>query len=322
MDELLKKLLEADILTEETKNSLEAAFQSQLSEAIERVEGETSERVRAELTEQWINERDVLIEAVDTKVSQFLSRELDELKEDISRFRDLEAEYAAKLVESKEQMAVVLQTDIEELVEKLNTFLEMRLAQELDELKEDLQEAKKLQFGRELFEGFVNEYRKSFINEDGIESELVEARKALAETKVKLDEAVSKIESSARETKMVKLLQPLQGKTRDIMESILTNVPTAQLEEGYKTFIGRVMKESSDDTKKEITKESTAKETKKVLAEDGSEGNKKEALQGIAVKGDTDVVLEAQHIDSDDNKQQLDESNRAALRKLAGLQPQ
>ncbi len=317
MDELLKKLLEADILTEETKNSLEAAFKSQLSEAIERVETETSERVRVELTEQWIAERDVLIEAVDTKVTQFLTREMQELAEDISRFRDLEAEYAAKLVEAKEQMAVNLQSDMEELVDKLNTFLEMRLTHELTELKEDIQEAKKLQFGRELFEGFVEEYRKNFVNEEGVEAELVETRKRLSDVQRKLDEAATKIESSAREAKMATLLQPLSGKRRDVMESILANVPTTQLEEGYKTFIGRVLKES-DDTKTTATKESKVKEAK-VLAESGSEGNKKEGqVKGKVVTGDTDPVLETQTVDSD--AVTLTESDLTKLKRMAGLQ--
>lgn len=311
MDELLKKLLEADILTEETKASLEQAFKSQLNEAIERVEVETSERVRVELTEKWIQERDVLIEAVDTKVTQFLTRELQELAEDISRFRDLEAEYAAKLVESKEQMAVNLQGDMEQLVDKLNTFLEMRLTKEMDELKEDIQQAKQLQFGRELFEGFVNEYRKNFINEDGIEAELVETRKQLIAVESQLHEAASQIEKSERTAKMAALLQPLSGKRRDVMESILAKVPTTQLEEGYKTFISRVLKES-DETE---TKQSKVKETK-VLAE----GHKKEEPKGRVVSGDAPkTVLESQNVDSDDILT-LTESDVTALKRLAGLQ--
>ena len=46
--------------------------------------------VTAELNEQWIAERDTLIEALDSKVSEFLSEELAELHTDIDSFRDLE----------------------------------------------------------------------------------------------------------------------------------------------------------------------------------------------------------------------------------------
>jgi len=318
MNELLKKLLEADILTEETKADLEQAFQSQLNEAISRVEAETSERVRVDLTEQWIKERDVLIEAVDTKVGQMVDNELKELASDIERFRDLEAEYSQKLVESKQAMTTELQKDMEELVEKLNTFLEIRLTQEIDELKEDLQEAKKLQFGRELFEGFVSEYRKNFVSESGVEAELVEARKELAAAKAKLTEATTQIQTKERETKMAKLLNPLQGKQREVMESILTNVATERLDEGYKTFIGRVIKES--DEKKTETKETTVKEESKVLAETVSEDNKKEAIKGKIKTGDTEKLLQQT---DDSESTQLTESaqaERAHLMKLAGIQ--
>jgi hypothetical protein len=307
MDELLKKLLEANILTEDTKVELEAAFQTQLDEAREVVKAETAETVRAELTEQWITERDQLIEAVETKVNVFLGREISELQEDISRFRDLEAEAAEKLVEAKEEMAVALQSDMTQLVEKLNTFLEMRLTAELDELKDDLQEAKTLQFGREIFEGFVKEYRTSFVNEDGVEAELAESRQRLADTEARLEEAQSKIDKAARDTKLATLLQPLEGKQRDVMESILTNVATADLEEGYKTFIGRVLKES------QVTEsQSTEEKEDKVLAEGETEGQKQEEANLVTVTGDTEQTLEESTVVEAP-------ADYSQLRKLAGL---
>ena len=307
MEELLKKLLEADILNEDTKVELEAAFQAQLTEAVQVAETEASERVRAELTEQWITERDALIEAVDTKVGEYLTKEVEELKEDINRFRDLETEHAEKLVEAKGVMATELQTDMTELVEKLNTFLEIRLTAELDELKEDLQEAKKLQFGKEIFEGFAAEFDKSF----GADEESVQAE--LAETKVQLDDAMTALRESeekatiaARENKLVELLEPLAGKQRDVMEAILKNVPSEQLEEGYKTFIGRVMKE---------TEESLEEKEAPVLAEGDSEDKPEKTIKGIAVTGDTDEILEETVSEND----VVDKPYLAQMRKLAGL---
>jgi hypothetical protein len=309
MEELLKKLLEAEILTEDTKSDLEAAFQAQLAEAVETAEAEASENVRAELTEQWVAERDVLIEAVDTKVNDFLGRELDELKEDIDRFRDLEAEHAEKLVEAKGEMKVQLENDLAELVEKMNTFLEMRLANELEELKEDLTEAKELQFGRELFEGFVQEYRKNFIEEGSVEAELREAHEKLAEVTGLLAEAEDHAAEQARAAKMAELLDSLEGRRREVMESILANVPTDQLDEGYKTFIGRVLNEK--------TEESTPAKEEEVLAESDSEEQVENISEGVVVTGDTEEVLEegtADEAPAVEVNPQLEQ-----LRKLAGI---
>ena len=79
MDELLKKLLEAEVLTEETRAELHGAFQKQLDEAMASARAEATATVTAELNEQWINDREILIEALDSKVTEALTAELAEL---------------------------------------------------------------------------------------------------------------------------------------------------------------------------------------------------------------------------------------------------
>lgn len=278
MNELLKKLLEAEVLSEETKKELEEAFSSQLQEAAEAAKKEAAEQTRVELTEQWITERDALIEAIDVKVEDYLKQEIAELKEDISAFRDLEAEYAERLVESKGLMAEELQGDLAELIEKLDSFLEIRLNAEFEELREDLEETKKLQFGKKVFESFVNEYRKSFVDGDATEAELREAREELEVAESKRKKIEESFNALQRSIKIEKVLKPLAGKQREIMETILNKVPTEGLEEAYKTFIGRVLRESED--------KGSEKEDK-VLAESKSKtADKAKKTAGIMKTGD------------------------------------
>ena len=123
MNELLKKLLENEVLAEDTKAELTAAFESFEAELTETVRAETEATVKAELTEQWVKDREVLVEAIDSKVGEFLDRELGELKEDVSRFRDLEAEYAKKLVEQRAIMAEELKDDMSTLIDQIDQFL-------------------------------------------------------------------------------------------------------------------------------------------------------------------------------------------------------
>src|SRR5271169_688863 len=101
MEELLKKLLAAEVLTEETKQELEAAFKKHLEESVQKAREDATANVTAELNEQWITERETLIEAIDQKVTEVLTAEITELKEDIEGYRDLKADYAEKLVEAK-----------------------------------------------------------------------------------------------------------------------------------------------------------------------------------------------------------------------------
>lgn len=311
MEELLQKLLESEVLTEDTQKELQEAFDAKINEAVEAAKAEAAADVRAELTEQWVNERDALIEAVDAKVGDFLDSELEELKSDIERFRDLEAEAAEKLVEAKALMAEELKGDLAELVEKLDSFLEIRLRAELEELQEDIERVKKDEFGRKIFEAVQAEFQANFADDESLEGTLRETEARLADTAEALEESERKLASMERAQKLDEVLAPLNGRQKEVMEAILKNVDTEQLEEGYKTFIGRVLKETEEDKSE---KEDT------VLAESASEDEEKELLENGKVKtGDDEDVLAENEEQLSETEQHLSEETRARLRRMAGL---
>jgi len=148
MEELLKKLLAAEVLTEDTRVELEGAFKKQLDEAMTAARAEAQAAVTTELNAQWIKDREILIEALDSKVTELLTEELNELRADIERFRDLEAEYAQKIVEAKQALSATMKQDIAQLIEKLDSFLEIRLTAELEELREDIKVVKHNELAR------------------------------------------------------------------------------------------------------------------------------------------------------------------------------
>ena len=304
MDELLQKMLESQILSEDTKKELEDAMAKKINEAVETAKTEAAADVRAELTEQWIAERETLIEAIDVKVEDFLKNEMEELKEDIERFRDLEAEYAEKLVEAKAQMADELKGDMSELVEKIDSFLEIRLADELEELREDIEVVRKNDFGRRVFESVVEEYRKNFINEDSVEAELRETQSRYDDTVEALQETEKELSDLRRKLKLDEVLKPLSGRSKDVMEAVLKNVPTEQLDEAYKTFFSRVMKETAEGKTSE-------KETP-VLAE-GDKGN---AKKSVVVSGDNEELITER---KKEDTGHLSESNSEWLKRMAGI---
>lgn len=323
MEELLQKLLEAEVLSEDTKKELEGAFNSKLEEAVNSAKEDAAADVRTELTEQWIQERDALIEAIDSKVDEFLKGELEELKEDIERFRDLEAEHAEKLVEAKAQMSDELKNDLSELVEKIDAFLEIRLAAEMEELREDIEEQRKNTFGRRVFEAFADEYAAEYADDESLEGTLRETQSRLDDTQTALEEAEKELAKMKRSRKLNEVLSPLSGRPREIMEAILRNVSTDQLEEGYKTFIGRVMRESEETVEEEASEKEDG-----VLAEGASdskkdEGNKKvekklNESDGKVVKGNNEELLKEQE-QAAKEAQKLSEDARVRLQRLAGL---
>lgn len=309
MDEVFKKLLEAEILSPEVKTELETAFQKQLNDAITSAKAEAAADTKAQLTEQFIAERDALVEAIDQKVGDFLDAELAELRDDIERFRDLEAEHAEKLVEAKAEMAVELKSDLKELVEKIDSFLEIRIAAEIEELREDLEVVKKNDFGRRIYEAFENEFMR-YVDVDDKAATVAELEKRLEDTAKQLEESEKKRGKMLRDKKLKEVLAPLSGRSRDVMEAILKNVDTDQLDEAYKTFIGRVIRESeAPSSEKEDT----------VLAEAASKKPVKKAIAESAIvkTGDTEVVTESDQ--SGKAKNAEDEARIARLQRIAGI---
>lgn len=261
--EILKNLLESDLLSEEAKKEITAKFTSAVESFLAEERSKLEVEIRTALTEEFVKAREELAEAVNTKVDELLAKEFDELKEDINKFRDLEVEFAEKLVEEKEALAQTLGEQLDQLVDKLDAFLEVRLDEEMTELKEDISDVKKLEFGRKIFEAVEAEFKKFR------KSELTEAEQEFAEMQDRLEDAqrrLSEIESErlaeARSSKMEELLSPLSGNAREQMKIILSNVPTEKLEESYKIYIGRILKESVE-LKKE---DKVIVETKKIDA--------------------------------------------------------
>ena len=249
MDEILQKVLSSELLSEDAKAEISSQWATAVDQYKNTVKEEVTLEVRSELAEQWATERDALIENVDQFVTKKLEEELVELKADVERFRDLEAEYAEKIVEEKHAMADQLAEELDSLIDKIDSFFEFRLAEEFTELKEDLEIVKQNQFGRKIFEAFATEFNLSHIDEDSIQSKLQAAVAKLEDA----NKAIATLEGAnakmVRESKLEKILAPLAGKKREQMAFVLQNIETSRLEEAYNHFIGRVLKEEAQPSK-------------------------------------------------------------------------
>jgi len=258
MDEILKKLLESELLSEESKAEISQQWTASVDQFKTQVREEVSNEVRLQLSEQWLTEREELVSKVDAFVAEALSKEISELKGDIERFRDLEAEHAEKLVEEKHKLAAEVAAELDQLVDKIDTFFEMRLSAEMEELKEDLEVVKQNEFGRRMFEAFASEYAKSYVDEGSIQSKLSVTEQKLSDAEKRLGEREDQLNKMVREAKMDAILAPLTGKKREQMAMVLRNVDTDRLEESYKFFIGRILKEDAAQAAAALTEGTAA----------------------------------------------------------------
>lgn len=303
-EELLKKLLETEVLSEETKAQLQEAFANQMATMIAETKAATEEAVRMDLAEQWLSTRETLIEAVDTKVTELLEAEIAELHSDIAAFKDQEVEYAEKLVEAKNAMAEQVQADMGQLIEKLDSFLEQRIAEEYAELKQDIAEAKKNDFGRRVMEAFMGEFQAKFVDENEVNAKLEEAQAELQAVTAKLNEASVSRAKLERSLKLENLLKPLNGNHRQLMETILSTYTTNDLDKAYTKFIGRVLKEGAT---------ATPGQEDKVLAE----GKDAPATDVATAVKTGDVITESQNVETAEHA--LSSADKQRLQRLAGI---
>ena len=311
--ELFDKLLQTDLLTEETKVQLTQALEETIATKVEEARQETKEQVTVELTEQFVAAKEQLIEAIDTKVEEHLVKEMEQFRESIEQYKDLEVEYAEKLVEAKREMAETVKADMTTLVDRLNEFLEERLVAEFTELKESIEETKKLEFGRKIFEAVAAEYRSHYVQKDETAVALAEAKTELENSKKILENVNKELGTVKREQKLSQVLESLQGRPREVMEAILKTVPTEKLDETFKKFIGRVLHESVTIVEDAATTEKENGDPS-VLAEGKDNSKVKEATR--VVTGNT--VVEGD-IGDDKPVQILAESTKARLKQLAGI---
>lgn len=300
-DELFKKLFETEVLSDETKTQLQEAIETQMATVIAEAKASTEETVRLELAEQWVTTRDTLVEAIDTKVTELLEAELAELHADIANHKDQEVVYAEKLVEAQEAMTEQVKADMAQLIEKLDTFLEMRIAEEFDELKADIQDAKKQDFGRRVVEAFMGEYQAKFVDENEVQAKLDEAEAQLAIVNAKLAESANTRSKLERSIKLENLLAPLTGTHRQLMETILSTVQTNELDKAYGKFIGRVLKENATTEGKEVV----------------TEGKQAPAPTAATVVKTGDSLTESQNVTT--TVSALSDDEKRKLQRMAGI---
>lgn len=196
-----------------------------------------------------------------------LAKEIAEFHEDK---KDL-AETKVRLVrEAKTHVAKVKQNFIQKSARLVSETVDRALRGEINQLKEDINAARKHDFGRKIFEAFANEYLTSHLNEKSEttkllkvlktkDRQLVEA-KTLAVKAKNIAEAKNKeikriVESANRAKIMNELIAPLGKDQRDIMTDLLESVQTDRLRLSFNKYLPTVIDGNTPAKKKAVLSE-------------------------------------------------------------------
>jgi hypothetical protein len=186
-------------------------------------------------------------------VVEALAQEIAEFYKDK---QDL-AETKVRLVrEGREQLQKVKQQFVERAAKKVEAVINEGLRSELHSLKEDIEAARRNDFGRKLFEAFASEYQTSYLSEKSETAKLLkvidmkdlavqEAAKAIEEANALVESKEAEIatlkESQERKEIMSELLAPLNSEQREIMGELMESVKTTKLNESFDKYLPAVL---------------------------------------------------------------------------------
>ena len=313
---------------EHDKSTMVEAVDRMISEQLskELVEFAEDRKQLAEMKIKYANKMRKDAEVMKEFVTRALSQEIRELHEDqqasADRFSKLEqfvieslaqeitefytdkqdlAETKVRLIrEGREELKRVKEQFVRRSAKLVENIVSENLQSEITALKEDIEAARRADFGRKLFEAFASEYQTSYLNEKSESAKLLKvidmkelALKEAADAVVQAEKVLAKKnqeinflkESYTRKEIMSDLLAPLNTEQRKIMSELMESVKTSRLNESFEKYLPAVIAGNTPQKKQALV------EAKEVT------GNKKSKT---TFSGD-------------------DESNIVDIRRLAGL---
>lgn len=329
MLDALKNLFENNVVSEEIKESIEAAWEARIVENRNQV----TQQLREEFAQRYEHDRQVMVEAIDRMLGDQLKEEIQQFVEDRNQLAEAKARYAVKMhndaklmkefvtrqlasevkelhedqvqmaskfhtlekfvVEALAQEIAEFHTDKQDIAEMkvrlvregrqalasmkeqfikraatlVENTVEKTLTKEIGQLKEDIEAARRNDFGRKLFEAYASEYQNSYLNEksetakllkviDKKDLQVAEAHHAVAQATQVLESKEAQVkalmESKDRQEIMNELVAPLGNTQKAIMTELLESVQTGKLRSSFDKYLPAVIAGEAPQKKKAL----------------------------------------------------------------------
>jgi hypothetical protein len=200
MFDAIKPLLESGIVTEDTAQAINEAWESKLNEAREQVRAE----LREEFAQKYEHDKNVMVEALDKMVTEGLSVEIQEFQQERQNMNEDRVRAQIKMKES---------------AQKFNDFMVTKLAEEIRELRRDRQV--QLESREKLEQFVVNALAREIKEFDQDKRAVVEAKvKLVAEAKQQLEALKSKFVAESAKKLSRSVSSHLKGEIGQLKEDI------------------------------------------------------------------------------------------------------
>lgn len=203
------------------------------------------------------------------KLNQFVTHQLAEELKDFHADKVSLVEQKVKMArEGKRQLEESKRQFVKRAAQKIEETVNTVISKEIAQYHKDITAARENDFGRRIFETFVQEFRHSHFNDS---KEMQQLSKQIAELKLNLRETAGELEKQTQarqlaESKMralsdrvnrkqilENLTAPLSKGKKQVMVDLLENVKTDQLEKQFKKYLPSVLDGNSNAARKPLT---------------------------------------------------------------------
>jgi ATP-dependent Clp protease adapter protein ClpS len=213
MLDALKNLFENNVVSEEIKESIEAAWEARIVENRNQV----TQQLREEFAQRYEHDRQVMVEAIDRMLGDQLKEEIQQFVEDRNQLAEAKARYAVKMHNDaklmKEFVTRQLASEVKELHEDqvqmaskfhtLEKFVVEALAQEIAEFHTDKQDIAEMKVrlvreGRQALASMKEQFikRAATLVENTVEKTLT---KEIGQLKESIKQAIASLRPLAQE---------------------------------------------------------------------------------------------------------------------------
>jgi hypothetical protein len=304
VDRMISEQLSAEIVEFADDRNQLAEMKLKLVQERKRTATVMKEFVTRQLAQEVreLHEDQVVMASKFGKLEQFV---VEALAQEITEFykdkQDL-AETKVRLVrEGRKEIKKVKEAFVQRAAKMVEGVVSQGLRSEMKTLKEDIEAARRADFGRKLFEAFAHEYQASYLNEKSETAKLLkvidlkdqamqEAAQAVVQAEKILESKEQTIralkEAQERKAIMDEILSPLNKEQKEIMGELMESVKTTKLNESFEKYLPAVLAGNAPQKKQALV------EAKEIT------GNK---------------------ISNNQNSSKTDDNNIIDIRKLAGL---
>ena len=220
-------------------------------------------------------------------IVEALAQEITEFYKDKQEL----AETKVRLLrEGRKEIKKVKEQFVQRAAVMVESVVNKGLRSEITSLKEDIEAARRQEFGRKLFEAFAAEYQTSYLNENSETAKLLkvidmkdqamqEAAKAVLSAEKILESKQAEIrtlkESQQRKEIMSELLAPLNKEQRSIMGELMESVKTSKLNESFEKYLPAVIAGKAPQKRQALVeaKEITGNKTSTITRSSEAESN-------------------------------------------------